>query len=166
MTALIIVNDILIDLNLLNVEPLMNAENFTSVGTNVWSTSLRGNSPKFLRTRWLRWFLSNFVGNRVQWPLWWVMVWPWPKWLKQPRFPARNTQPKFTSTNKELDFLFPFWRLDIFRLTLVGDPRPWFERFWTEISLDGAAVLGLLLLSPCGQNHYWLSNWAIPHLSV
>ena len=46
MTALIIVNDILIDLNLLNVEPLMNAENFTSVGTNVWSTSLRGNSPK------------------------------------------------------------------------------------------------------------------------
>ena len=43
----------------------MNKENLTSVGTDVWSTSLRGNSPKFLRSRWMLWLLSNFVGIPV-----------------------------------------------------------------------------------------------------
>ena len=112
----------------------------------------QGIPPKFLEPGDS--FLSKFVGGHFD------GSWsgrPWPKWLKQPRFPSRNTELTPTSLKEGLD---SFSRQDIFRLTLVGEPRPWLERFWTEISLEGAAVLGLLLLSPCGWNNFWSSNSA------
>ena len=62
---------------------------------------------------------------------------------------------ELTPTSTTEDFLF--FKVRYFWLTLVGEPSAWLERFWTEISLEGAAVLGLLLLSPCRQNHHWFS---------
>ena len=52
-------------------------------------------------------------------------------------------------------------------LTLVGEPSAGFDRFWTEISLEGAPVLGRLPRSPWAERVKILGQyWYIGHSSI